>query len=142
MAGQTTSTLIFVRESEGQLTGSGCCGKLEGGWRNGKGRPVFVLQRKTLQAIFPLSQAARRHFGRRVEVLHVDPRNQLFLFPRLLMEGIRHRAFGLRFLCALLMIYRLPAVIFNGELLFSGRVPSESEFLTALENRLGRQTVR
>ena len=141
MRQRSRNTLIFVRESEGQLTGSDCCGKLEGDWRQEKGRPVFVQQREILQTIGPLAEAARRRFGSHLEILHVDPRNQLFLLPRLLAEAVHRRCFSFRFLRALLMLYRLPAAILNGELLFSGRMPGQEEFLAILQSHLEEQTI-
>ena len=125
-------TLIFVRESEGQLTGSDCCGKLEGDWARQQGKPVFELQRKHLAAIQPLADAAGRTFGENLDILHVDPRNQIYLFPKLIREAVVRGKFSFRHLQALLMLYRLPAVILDGRLLFSGSLPEAEEFLAAL----------
>ncbi len=121
-------SLIFIRENEGQLTGSDCCGKLEGDWRYENGAPIFEQQRDIISDIAPLFLSVKQRYPDKFDIQQVDPRNQLFLIPKLVADIWRSRRFSLASLRSLLMLYRLPAIILDGELLFSGRVPSESEF--------------
>lgn len=139
-ARNTRHSLIFIRESEGQLTGSNCCGKLEGDWRFENGQPVFEKQRRVLTELAPLFLAVRKAFHDRIEILQVDPRNQFFLIPKIISQIWRHKRFTAASFRGLFMIYRLPAIILDGEVLFSGRIPTESELFSILPGEIMPQT--
>lgn len=128
--------VFFICESEGQLTGSDCCGKLEGDWRFDQGMSLFAEQRHLLQRLSPLDRALRDRFGPVLEIVHVDPRNVSYLFPQLLRDWFRFRSFSIARLRALLFLFRLPAIVMDGELLFSGVVPEQKTLLLEVEKRL------
>jgi len=130
------NSLIFIRENEGQLTGSDCCGKMGGDWRVENDQPIFEEQRKVISTIAPLFLAIKDRFKDRIEISNVDPRNQLFLFPKIFADFLRHKRFSFAVFRSLFMMYRLPAIIFNGELKYSGVLPSESELIVLLDRML------
>jgi len=125
-------SLIFIRENEGQLTGSDCCGKLEGDWLVQNGQPIFDQQRTILSGIAPLFLEVKNKFSDDIDISQVDPRNQLFLTPKILLDIWRKKKYSRASFQSLFMLYRLPAIIFDGELLFSGRIPSKHELFSRL----------
>lgn len=127
-------SLIFVRENEGQLTGSDCCGKLEGDWMVQDGKAIFEQQRDILSSIAPLFLDLKNKYKSEIDITQVDPRNQLFLTPKIFSDIWRTKKFSLASMRSLFMLYRLPAIIFDGELLFSGRVPSKKELFAQLSS--------
>ena len=129
-------SLIFIRENEGQLTGSDCCGKMEGDWRVENGQPIFEEQRKVISTIAPLFLAIKDRFKDKIEISIVDPRNQLFLFPKIFRDFLCYKRFSFAVFRSLFMMYRLPAIIINGELKYSGKLPSESELIAQLDRML------
>ena len=88
-------SLIFIRENEGQLTGSDCCGKLEGDWRYDNGAPIFEDQREVISKLAPLFLTVKQRWPEQFEVQQVDPRNQLFLTPKILADIWRAKKFSL-----------------------------------------------
>ncbi len=125
-------SLIFIRENEGQLTGSDCCGKLEGDWLVQNGQPIFKQQRTILAGIAPLFLEVKNKFSDDIDISQVDPRNQLFLTPKIFLDIWRKKKYSRASFRSLFMFYRLPAIIFDGELLFSGRIPSKQELFSQL----------
>lgn len=84
-------SVILVREWEQQLSGSGCCGRLEGDWLDGSGARLFAERREIMERMGPVYREIKRHYGTTVEVLVIDPRNQISLIPRLLRDFWRYR---------------------------------------------------
>ncbi len=125
-------SLIFIRENEGQLTGSDCCGKLEGDWLVQNGQPIFKQQRTILSDIAPLFLEVKNKYSDDIDISQVDPRNQLFLTPKIFLDIWRKKKYSRASFRSLFMLYRLPAIIFDGELLFSGRIPSKQELISQL----------
>jgi len=127
-------SVILIREHAEQLTGSGCCGKLEGDNALVGGQPVFTLARQGQQQMGVLHRAIREFFppreGReRVKVEVVDPRNQLYLWPRLIGDVLRYRP-GLRAgLRTALQFFALPAVIVNGRVMSRRGQPLDPDAL-------------
>ena len=118
-------SVILIREYAEQLTGSGCCGKLDDDDPTLAGRDLFAEARKHQKDMGLLHRAIREFFppidGRvRVAVVTVDPRNQLYLVPKLIADVFRYRpgfSAGLKTIC---QIFSLPAVVVNGRV-FSRR---------------------
>ena len=65
----------------------------------------------------------------------VDPRNHLYLIPKLLADVIRYRPPLLDALRTLFMVFAVPAVIANGRVAYSGRIPEAREAVAALRRR-------
>lgn len=114
------------------MTGSGCCGKLVGDNARFSGRSVFLESRLVMQDCGRLSDALRREMGDAIEITLVDPRNQLYLWPKLARDVWRfHTPVGAA-MRTLAMAFSLPAVIVNGRVVASRRLPEMSELVASI----------
>lgn len=85
--------VMLVRAWDQQMSGSGCCGRL-GGESTELGRAGdFAPQRADMEEVGAVYRALRRVLTDDVELTVVDPRNLVWLVPRLLRDG---RGRGLR----------------------------------------------
>ncbi len=107
-------SVILIREWAEQLTGSGCCGRLEGDFARCDGQPVFAERREVMERMGLVYRGLKEQFGDAVEIQVVDPRNAALLFL-LLRDSWTFRV-GLG--AALAMLFRIPkqAVVVNGRL--------------------------
>jgi hypothetical protein len=114
-------SVVFIRESAEQLTGSGCCGKLEGDNARVRGRPVFEQAARFKEETGRLHRAVRDFFSQDdVQVVQVDPRNQLYLAGKLCRDVWRYRPGFRAGLRTILQAFSLPAVVVNGTVLSRG----------------------
>lgn len=116
-------SVIFVREQAAQVTGSGCCGKLEGehglvcriddlfSHTRAVQRDFGVLHR-AVREFFPPSQGIEQ-----VTVVSVDPRNQLYLAAKLWRDVFRFRPGFIESIRTISQWFAIPAVIVNGRVL-------------------------
>ena len=128
------SSVILVRESEQQLTGSGCCGRLEGGFvKRPNGESIFAEQRAIMEEMGPLYRGLRQRYGDGVELQVLDPRNSS-LIVMLIRDFWRYRV-GLRE--ALRTLFRIPvqAVVVNGRLIARGCWPELQEVASIVDQR-------
>ncbi len=131
---RTRPSVILIREWEAQLSGSGCCGRVEGDFLAREGEPVFRERRTCMEAMAPLSRTLRERFGDAIELQVVDPRNPALLF--LLLRDFW--AFHVGLVEALKTIGGLPiqAVVLNGQLLSRGEWPDPLEVVEILEEAI------
>jgi hypothetical protein len=131
---RTRPSVILVREWEEQLSGSGCCGRVEGDFLTSRGQPTFRERRAGMEAMAPLSRTLRERFGDAIELQVVDPRNSFLMF--LLLRDCW--AFRVGFVEALKTIGRLPvqAVVVNGRLIARGEWPDPLEVVQLLEEAI------
>ena len=131
---RTRPSVILIREWEAQLSGSGCCGRLEGDFLAREGEPVFRERRACMEAMAPLSRTLRERFGDAIELQVVDPRNPVLVF--LLLRDFW--AFRVGLVEALKTIGGLPiqAVVLNGQLLSRGEWPDPLEVVEILEEAI------
>ena len=137
---RTRPSVILVREWEAQLSGSGCCGRLEGDFLARDGEPIFRERRACMEAMAPLSRALRERFGDAIELQVLDPRNPALFF--LLLRDFW--AFRVGLVEALKTIGRLPiqAVVLNGKLLSRGEWPDPLEVVEILEEAIAASALR
>lgn len=123
-------SVIIVREWEQQLTGSGCCGKIEGDFLGCGDDAVFAERRRGMERMGPVYRAIRERFRDTVELQVVDPRNPSLIF--LLMRDFWVYRTGLR--TAISTLARLPkqGVIVNGRLVDRSEEPDPARVLDAL----------
>ena len=128
-------SVILIRELEEQLSGSGCCGRLEGDFLVCGGEPVFPERRAIMNAMGPVYRTLRTRFGEAVEVHVVDPRN-LFSLSFLLIRDFLGFRVGL--VEALKTLARLPvqAVVVNGRLVARGEWPDPMEVVGILDEAM------
>ena len=129
-------SILLIREDAEQWTGSDCCGKLEGeNAHPEKERERIMGEMGCL--FMNLQEWCRPDSGdTKSDVLLIDPRNQPFLFPKILRDIFRYHPPFREALRTLFMVYSLPAVILNGKVLFSGKVPDPSQVIRKIQNEL------
>lgn len=76
-------------------------------------------------------RAVRRTFGDRVEITMVDPRNFISLWPLVLRDAVRHHV-PLRNALRSISASTLSTGIFDGQVIFSGRVPDPAEVVETI----------
>jgi hypothetical protein len=119
-----TPSVILVREWAQQMSGSGCCGRLEGDFAMCGDERVFAERRAVMERMGPVYRTLRERFGDSVDVQIIDPRNVSLLILLLRDFWGFHVGFG----SALRTLFRLPkqAVVVNGVLVDrSGRPDPE-----------------
>jgi hypothetical protein len=122
-------SVILIRETEEQVAGSGCCGKIEGDFARCGDEWVFPERRQMKESMGEVARWLKEEFGEAIELTVVDPRNQLYLFPKIARDVWHFRprlGSALRGLC---MAFAFPAVLVNGAVKFSRRVPKREEIL-------------
>jgi hypothetical protein len=124
--------VILVREWEQQMSSSGCCGRIEGDVLGHGEQRVFAERREIMERMGPVYRAVRTRFGDAVELLVVDPRNQIVLVPRLVRDAIRYRV-GWRQVLGTLRGLSTVTVIVNGRLFARGAWPEPRFLVTHLE---------
>lgn len=135
-------SVILIREHAEQLTGSGCCGKLQGDQvAKGRGSALFRHTRADQESIGVLHRAIREFFPPRggresVTVTTIDPRNQLSLVPKLTADVLRYRPPWNDALRTTFQLFSLPAVIVNGRVLSRRGQPLDPDALCDEISRL------
>ncbi|MFQ5770012.1 MAG: hypothetical protein ACE5HX_05715 [bacterium] len=117
-------SIILIRETEAQMTGSGCCGKLEGDNSQFCGNYIFEEKRKIKEEMGGIAQALHQQFGDGIEMVVVDPRNQLYLYPKILKDIWTYRPTLKSALKGIFMIISVPSIIINGEICYSKKLPT------------------
>lgn len=136
-------SILLIRENAEQLTGSGCCGKLEGDQRMFGGGAVFAEQRRQARDLGVLHRAVRQFFQSEINeglvtIEVVDPRNQLYLVPKLWKDAFRYRPGFVPVLQTALQLFAVPAVIVNGRIMSRRGVPVDPDTLChAVGSELG-----
>jgi len=125
----TKPSIILIRETDAQMTGSGCCGKLEGDNAKFCGNYVFADTRKIKEDIGEIVQALNGEFGEAVEITVVDPRNQLYLYPKILKDIWKYRPSWKSTIKGVFMMISVPSIIINGEICYIRKIPSEQEIV-------------
>ena len=128
--------LILVREVDQQMSGSGCCGRMEGDlvlWSD-EGC-VFPERRERMNRVGEIYRAVREEFGDLVTITMVDPRNLVSFMPLVVRDGVRYGVPILTVLKAMTSTSTSTAV-FDGQLLYHGRIPSPEEVVELIAGRL------
>jgi hypothetical protein len=111
-----TVSVLLIRESPEQVTGSGCCGKLEGDVLSLGARELFAESRRGQQTMGVFYRTLREFFpADQVQVVIVDPRNQLFLVSKLCHDVWFYRPGWRAGMQTLTQWFSLPAIVINGE---------------------------
>lgn len=132
-------SVILVREWEQQLSGSGCCGRLQGDLLNlNSGQPIFAERRAIMEGMGPLYRMIRATFGERVNLEVIDPRNQIALIPRLCLDFWRYRVDS-RGVWRSLSGLSTSTVYVNGRLFSAGPWPDPEALKTHLLSLLNRE---
>ena len=127
-------SVILIRENAEQVTGGGCCGGLDDDDPTVKPHDLFRQAKEHQRELGVLHRAMRERFppaeGRpRVAVVTVDPRNQLYLWPKLVGDVLRYRPGWRAGLRTALQMFALPAVVVNGRVLSRRDRPMDPDTL-------------
>ena len=126
-------SVILIRENAEQLTG-GCCGSLNDDDPLVEPKNLFRDAKRHQQDLGLLHRAMRGLFPARggrqqVAVVTVDPRNQLYLIPKLWRDVFRYRPGWRPGLRTALQLFSLPAVVVNGRVISRRGQPPDPDGL-------------
>lgn len=127
-------SIILVRETDAQLTGSGCCGKLEGDNAKFCDSYVFAESRQIKETMGDLLRALRKKFSDAIEITVVDPRNFLYLYPKILKDNWKYRPSVKSALKAIFMMVAVPSIVINGEIYRTSDFASKEEIAERIES--------
>ena len=133
------SSVILIREWDRQLSGSGCCGRVDGDFTQCRGEAVFAERRAIMERMGSIYRLLRARFGDAVDVQVVDPRNVSLL---LILVGDFWR-FRVAPRTALKTIFGLPpqAVVVNGRLVDRSPWPDGERIADIIEAAIGRDAL-
>lgn len=130
--------LILVRETDAQMSGSGCCGRLGGENDELGDAETYAHTRREMESMGEVYRALKRElFDEDVSFEMVDPRNMVWLVPAIMRDGRRH---GRRVSETISQVRRgiaYNSVILDGKVLFHGHVPSPEDAVAAVRAELG-----
>ena len=128
--------LILVRECDQQMSGSGCCGRIEGDaifWDD-QGN-IFGERREKMEQVGEIYRAVRAAFGNEIEITVLDPRNVVSFVPMVARDAIRHKVPMLTALRAMGST-SLSSAVLDGQQLYVGRIPDPQEVVDLIAARL------
>ena len=127
-------SIILIRETDAQLTGSGCCGKLEGDNAKFNDSFVFAETRKIKETMGDVFQTLTKRFSDSIEMSVVDPRNFLYLYPKILKDVFVFRPSLKSTLKAFFMMIAVPSIIINGEIFRTSDFSNNEEVAQRIES--------
>lgn len=128
--------LILIREADQQMSGSGCCGRIEGDavlWDTDG--CVFQERRNKMNQVGEIYRAVRQRFGHDIEITIVDPRNLVSFLPLVVRDAFRYDVPVLTALRSMGST-SLSSAVFDGQVLYEGRIPAPEEVLDLITERL------
>ncbi len=129
-------SIILVRETDAQLTGSGCCGKLEGDNAKFSNSFVFAETRQIKETMGDVLQSLTKRFSDSIEISVVDPRNFLYLYPKILKDVLVFRPSLKSTLKAIFMMIAVPSIVINGEICRTSAFANTEEIAKKIESLL------
>jgi hypothetical protein len=127
-------SVILIREWEAQMSGSGCCGRLEGDFLFCEGQPAAPERRAVMERMGPLYRSLRDRFGDIAEIEVVDPRNFTLFF--LLVRDFLVFRVGLPEALSTLARIPVQAVVVNGRMIARGEWPDIEDVAAIIEGEL------
>ena len=131
-------SIILIRETDAQLTGSGCCGKLEGDNAKFNDSFVFAETRQIKETMGDVFQTLTKKFADSVEIAVVDPRNFLYLYPKILKDVLVFRPSLRSTLKAIFMMIAVPSIVINGEIFRTNDFSNNEEVAQRIESLINR----
>ncbi len=129
--------LLLVRESAEQLTGSGCCGKLEGDNATVGEKPIFGEAQAVKERLGVFYRWVRSDFSpERIHIAVYDPRNTIALWFALIRQAFRSHIPWRARLRLLALAIGSPAVVLDGHVLCSGALPDLEKLQEQVRQRL------
>lgn len=141
-------SVVLISDRPEQMTGSGCCGKVEGDSSITGAERYFEEACQIREEMGLLHRTVRRLYSEEVEqgmitIVQVDPRNQLYLMPKLWRDVFRYRPGWKAGLRSMFQFFSLPAVIVNGRAIHRrGQLVTPDELSHAIAECLGERSQR
>ncbi len=126
-------SIIIIRETDAQLTGSGCCGKLEGDNARFNNSFVFAEARRIKETMGDVLQTLAKRFSESIQISVVDPRNFLYLYPKILKDVLVFRPPLKSTLKAVFMMIAVPSIVINGEIFRTNYFLNKEEIVQKIE---------
>ena len=122
--------VILIRENAETLSCSSCAGSLNGIDAFGScDVPDYAPTRQVISQVGELYMSLRREFGDEVEVDVVDPRNEVYLIPRLIRDYKRFKPPLGAFLKTLFFGISPCSVIINGTQRYGSDLPEQQDLV-------------
>jgi hypothetical protein len=129
--------VLLVREWDQQTTGSGCCGRLEGGESELSDAADFGTTRPDMEAMGAIYRTLRARFAAdEVDVQVVDPRNLTYLAPTLVRDARRRGAPWRQTLTELRRGVGQGAIVVDGHVVSTGVIPAPERAVDLVEAEL------
>lgn len=141
-------SVLLICDRPEQMTGSGCCGKVKGDPSLTGSDRAFDETEKAQEEMALLYRTVRQLYAEEVEsgqiiIITVDPRNQLYLIPKLWGDVFRYRPGWKAGLRSLFQLFSIPAVIVNGKPIHKRNQPLTPDQLShAVAEHLPQALVR
>jgi hypothetical protein len=136
----TPHQVLLVREWDQQTTGSGCCGRLDGGGAELAAAADFARCRHDMEAVGAIYRALRATFPREVvDVQVVDPRNLTYLLPALWRAARRRGDPVGGAVGQLARGVAQGAIVVDGHVVSSGTIPDPERAVDLVLAELARQ---
>jgi hypothetical protein len=132
-------SVILIREWEAQMSGSGCCGRIEGDFLNCESQPVAAERRAVMERMGPLYKSLRKRFGDTADIDVVDPRNATLLFM-LIRDFFAYRV-GLAEAVRTLARIPIQAVVVNGRIVARGEWPAFEDVAAVIDGEAAAKAV-
>ncbi|WP_207890421.1 hypothetical protein [Rubrobacter taiwanensis] len=130
--------VLLVREWDQQMSGSGCCGRLGGVNHELGEESTYAHNRSEMERMGEVYRALKAElFDEDVEFAVVDPRNAIWLVPNILRDAVRRGLPAREILRSVRDGVSQGAIIVDGRVLFSGRIPKPEEAVAAVRSELG-----
>lgn len=134
-----THRVLLVRGWDSQTTGSGCCGRLEGGDGELAGAADFGRARADMESMGAVYRALRDELPD-VDVQIVDPRNLTFLLPGILLDARRAGASWGEAVRGLRRGTGQGAIVVDGHTVSAGEIPTGDHAVDLVLRRLASAT--
>ncbi len=124
------SSVIIVREND---SGGGCICCSGGMGEHAKKDPSYGHIRTLAEECGRLHREIRERYAEEeVEIIQIEPKDYLYVMPRVLKEVFTHGRPIIPSIKTLLLWEPVPAVIVNGKTVSAGRVPAVEEVVKEL----------
>ena len=130
--------VIIVREQDEIV--AACCVPFDGGFVKEVGQlDLFLSTTEVIQSTGELYQKLKREYGDTVDIDIVDPRNQGYLFPRLIKDSFRYKVPVFEAFKTIFAL-RVPAIVYNGKLISSGKKQFSSKTYQHIKQELQKNS--
>ncbi|HVY55860.1 MAG TPA: hypothetical protein VHC46_08905 [Thermodesulfobacteriota bacterium] len=120
-----------MRESD---SGSGCVCCSGGMGEHAKKEPSYREIRESAAECGRLYRELRERYGEEeVEIIQIEPKDYVYVLPRVIRDIIKRREPLVSSLRTLLLWHAVPAVIVNGKIVSTGAVPGSNAVFKEIE---------